>query len=348
MGQPLVGSTFIGQPAPPPVGPPRFGRPRVQATPAPAEAAVTDKPGVYRSAAAAPTAADAAANARDPVIAEASAVAPAAEQTALVRKVDVPGPAELTTYLNLDPLRRKDSTMPIRRHRKLFDREHWIRSTVRTTGETMITLGLVLLLFAAYEVWGKAVIVGNHQRDLDSQLSQQWDNQRDNPVVGPSNGPTAAPLPAPPGGSIARLYIPRLGKHWVVVEGVAPNDIKYAPGHYPDTVLPGQVGNFSVAGHRSPAIFWDLDQMQPGDKIVVETKNMFYVYKVVSREIVAPTALQVVAPVPDHPGAKPTVKFLTLTTCNPKWDNYQRLVVHATWDHEQPRSAGLPADANGA
>jgi sortase A len=255
-----------------------------------------------------------------------------------------------TTVLGLDPKRRKDSSLPIRRHRKLFDREHWIRSTVRTTGEAMITVGLVLLLFAAYEVWGKAFIVNDHQRDLDSQLSQQWDNPADNPVVVPSAGPspTAAPLPAPPGGSIARLYIPRLGKHWVVVQGVQPNDIKYAPGHYPDTALPGQVGNFSVAGHRSPAIFWDLDQMQPDDKIVVETKTTYYVYRVTSHEIVAPTALQVVAPVPDQPGAKPSQKFMTLTTCNPKWDNYQRLIVHAVWLREQPRSAGLPAEANGA
>jgi sortase A len=336
MGQPPAGSDFIGQPPWVPAAAP-------PAPPSVDTRAAPDRDALSRAVVSFVT----------PWVVDRprpSSKPASRDQTALLRRVDVPKPAELTTYLNLDPLRRKDSTLPIRRHRKLFDREHWIRSTVRTTGETMVTLGLVLLLFAAYEVWGKAIIVNDHQRDLDSQLSQEWDNQRDNPVVSPSGGPgpAGAPLPAPPGGSIARLYIPRLGKHWVVVEGVTPNDIKYAPGHYPDTALPGQVGNFSVAGHRSPAIFWDLDQMQTDDKIVVETRTTYFVYTTTSREIVVPTALPVVAPVPDHPGAKATTPFLTLTTCNPKWDNFQRLIVHATLERQQPRSDGLPAEANGA
>jgi LPXTG-site transpeptidase (sortase) family protein len=257
-----------------------------------------------------------------------------------------------TVVLGLDPKRRRDSNLPIRRHRRIIDTEHRIRSIIRTAGETMITFGLILLLFAAYEVWGKAIIVSDHQRDLDSQLTQDWDNPGDNPVVAPSPGATGAPqptaLPAPPGGSIARLYIPRLGKHWVVVQGVQPVDIRYAPGHYPDTALPGQIGNFSVAGHRSPAIFWDLDRMQNGDKIVVETKSTYFVYTMTSREIVVPTALEVVAPVPDQPGVAPTKAMLTLTTCNPKYNNYQRLIVHAVLQRQQPRSAGLPTEAIGA
>jgi Sortase domain len=54
------------------------------------------------------------------------------------------------------------------------------------------------------------------------------------------------------GTAIGRLYLPRLHLHWVVVEGVALADIRYAPGHYPGTALPGDPGNFAVAGHRLP------------------------------------------------------------------------------------------------
>ena len=139
----------------------------------------------------------------------------------------------------------------------------------------MITLGLVLLLFAAYEVWGKAVIVNDHQNDLDSQLTQEWATTRPSRRR-PGRRPARRPRPhcrPPPGGSIARLYIPRLGKHWVVVQGVSRPTSGTRPGHYPNTALPGQIGNFSVAGHRSPAIFWDLDQLKVGDKVVVETRT---------------------------------------------------------------------------
>ncbi len=133
----------------------------------------------------------------------------------------------------------------------------------------------------------------------------------------------------------------------MVVEGVAPGDIRYAPGHYRDSAMPGQLGNFAVAGHRSPAIFWDLDKMRPGDPIVVETKQEYHIYRVTVKSVVTPTAIEVVAPVPGRPGEKPTKAMLTLTTCNPKWDNYERLIVHAELVRSQPRAAGPPAELGG-
>ena len=70
-------------------------------------------------------------------------------------------------------------------------------------------------------------------------------------------------------------------------------------------------------------------------------------YRVTSLEVVLPTAIDVVAPVPGHPGATPTEAMLTLTTCNPKWDNYQRLIMHAKFERSRARSAGRPAELGG-
>jgi LPXTG-site transpeptidase (sortase) family protein len=222
--------------------------------------------------------------------------------------------------------------------------EKALRTSATTLGEVMITFGLVLLLFAAYEIWGKAAIIADHQRDLDAQLNQEW--QQPDPTVTP--GTTEQPGQAPPPGwAIARLHIPRLHKQWVVVEGVAMDDLKYAPGHYPNSAGPGQIGNFSVAGHRSPAIFWDLDRMRPGDPIVLETKTSYYIYRVTENKIVLPSAVEVVAPVPGRPGATATEAMLTITTCNPKWDNYERLIVHAKMDRRQPRANGPPPELGG-
>jgi sortase A len=242
-----------------------------------------------------------------------------------------------------------------------------IRTTLRTTGELLITCGLILLLFAAYEVWGKAAIVDSHQNELNQQLAQAWDT----PTTSPS-GPAANPLAPPPGNAIARIYIPRLNKHWVVVQGVTPADIRYAPGHYPKSAMPGQNGNFAMAGHRMRSVFWDLDKLQIGDKIIVETRTTWYVYAVVKTRIVRPTQVEVVSPNPpevkaaasasndaafkwnaDHSDTpKPTLsedRFLTLTTCNPKWDNYQRLIIHAALvdGSERPRADGPPAELKG-
>jgi sortase A len=211
-----------------------------------------------------------------------------------------------------------------------------IRGTVRISGELMITFGLIVLLFAGYEVFGNSAKVQEEQNALGSQLDKQWND--------PTVGPTKANIgPAAPGTDlIGRLYIPKLHKEWVVVNGVRPQDIKGAPGHYPETALPGQVGNFSVAGHRIQKIFWRIDELKPGDIVGVETRDSWYIYKVIGQEIVKPTAVEVVAPVPDKPGQKPTQKLLTLTTCNPKFNNYQRLIVHAQLSETVKRDQSLP------
>jgi sortase A len=230
------------------------------------------------------------------------------------------------------------------------------RTTVRGLGEVLITLGVIVLLLAAYEVWGKAAVVASHQGDLDRQLQEAWANPDAalDPRVGPTTAPDeepeqAAPQPLgpPPGHAIARLYVPKLGKHWVVVEGVELDDIRYAPGRYPTGAMPGEIGNFAVAGHRNPATFWDLDRVHPGDLIVVETRDTWYTYRVYDNHIVLPTAVEVVAPVPGQPGAEPDRAVLTLTTCNPKWDNYERLIVHAELVDQQPQSSGRPSVLGG-
>jgi sortase A len=225
-----------------------------------------------------------------------------------------------------------------------------IRSTLRGTGELMITFGLVLLLFAAYEVWGNTAIVDAHQDQLTQQLDDIWASP--DPTVSASPVPGASPSAAPvqPGpnlaNAVARLYIPRLNKQWVVVEGVTQADIRYAPGHYPKSAKPGQSGNFAVAGHRNRATFWDLDLLDNGMPIVVETKTTWYVYKVVLKRVVLPTQVEVVSAKPPQVTSRDG-KVLTLTTCNPKLDNYQRLIIHADFDREMPRSGPRPAELGG-
>ncbi|QGN46083.1 class E sortase [Micromonospora sp. WMMD558] len=220
-----------------------------------------------------------------------------------------------------------------------------LRGGIRVTGELLITFGLVVLLFAGYEVWGKSAIVDAHQNDLSQQLAQAWGPTGD-PTVAPSAGPPASAKPPTPvqGRPIAGLYIPKLDKNWIVVEGVTQKDIRYAPGHYPKSALPGQVGNFSVAGHRNRATFWRLDELNEGDTIVVEDRDNWYVYQVTRNHIVTPTQVEVVAPVPGKPSARPTTAMLTLTTCNPKFDNYERLIIHAKLTRKQAKSAGRPAE----
>ena len=50
----------------------------------------------------------------------------------------------------------------------------------------------------------------------------------------------------------------------------------------------------------------NIDLLQKGDVIVVETKASYIVYTVDRHVIVTPDKVEVIAPVPPRPGAKPT------------------------------------------
>ena len=237
-----------------------------------------------------------------------------------------------------------------------------IRTFLRGIGQTFITLGLVLLLLAVYEVWFTDLINHRTQKDLTTSLQTQWDNG-DDPTVGtvptrPGEKVRSIPL----GDGFALIYIPDFGTDYVftVVEGTDLDELNKGPGHYVDTPLPGAVGNVAIAGHRvgkgSP--FLNLDKLKAGSAIVIRTRSYWYTYRVVGdrgnadavsalgfpgREIVDPSDVAVIAPVPDKPGATPTRRLLTLTTCLPKFTARQRMVIHAELDGSPfPVGKGTP------
>lgn len=231
------------------------------------------------------------------------------------------------------------------------------RTVVRGLGQTLITLGLIVLLFIVYEVWVTDEINEGRQTELTQDLRQRWEAGEDvAPVQEPPEGAQARPEGGPSQLSLSEgfgfIRIPRFGLDYVrvILEGTDEDSLTEGPGHYPDSALPGDVGNFSLAGHRvgkgSP--FLNLDQLQPGDAIIIETRSAWFVYRMLGdpvtgdlggdidgipgREIVAPSAVEVVDPVPGQPGEEPTRSLLTLTTCHPKFSAAQRLIIHAELD----------------
>ncbi|HSP29355.1 MAG TPA: class E sortase, partial [Ilumatobacteraceae bacterium] len=150
--------------------------------------------------------------------------------------------------------------------------------------------------------------------------------------VPPETAPvTAAPTPVASlpsiaeGDPIARLEMPSIGVDKIVVAGVATSDLKKGPGHYPETPLPGQLGNSAIAGHRTTfgQPFFDVDKLANGDEIVVTTLAGRFVYRVTGQQIVSPSDYQVIAT------TDPTRATLTLTSCHPKYTTNERIIVSA-------------------
>ncbi len=140
------------------------------------------------------------------------------------------------------------------------------------------------------------------------------------------------------GDALARLEIPRLGTDHIVVAGVETSDLKKGPGHFPETPLPGQLGNSAIAGHRTTygQPFYDVDKLEPGDEMIVTTLTGTFVYVVTGQEIVQPTDYYVVAT------TDPTVATLTLTSCDPRWTAENRIVIRGVLDPERSAAVGEP------
>lgn len=159
------------------------------------------------------------------------------------------------------------------------------RALARGLGELLLTCGVVLLLFIGYEVWVSNLFADRKQAQVREQLTTAWERGQD-PLKGEDrlHLPVGKQVVLPAGQGFANLYIPAFGKDFArtIVQGTSDSDLDAGPGHYVSSQLPGQLGNFAVAGHRvgKGQPFLNLDTLRPGDKIVVQTAANWYVYAV--------------------------------------------------------------------
>ena len=264
-----------------------------------------------------------------------------------------------------------------------------IRTVLRGVGQTLITLGIVVLLFVVYEVYVTDLFGHQKQAAATSAVDRVWAKAEVNAtstvvVTNPDQlvtdprkrTPTYA---TPVGEGFAKLYVPAFGADYVftVVEGTNSDDLYIGPGHYSGTQLPGQQGNFAVAGHRvskgSP--FNDLGLLNSCDAVVVETESDWFVYRVLpmaeevatwaktsrpqcagvepqtgpyagvyGREITVPTDYAQVLPVPHNTStAVPpqAQRLITLTTCHPQFSDAQRMIIHGVLVRSYSKSSGF-------
>ncbi len=204
-----------------------------------------------------------------------------------------------------------------------------LRTVGRGVGQLLLTVGYVLLLLVVYELWVTDLQSNARQDELTAELREEWTQ------------PAAVPAALQGGEAFALLHVPRLGADYAraVVEGTGTEELEQGPGHYRGTAMPGEQGNFAVAGHRvgrgSP--FLEIDELREGDPIVVETAGGWSVYRVLGpaeqvpgQQVVSPADVSVIAPTPGGPADGPaTGAYLTLTTCHPEYSARQRLIVHA-------------------
>ena len=257
------------------------------------------------------------------------------------------------------------------------DPHDW-RFFVGNLGKVLIATGLLMFGFVAYQLWGTGIETARAQRSLKTEFRELVAERQsvesatvtpttDVTVTDPDDTVSTVATTTPPGADdvtgdgspivpavdpveqnippifrgepLALLEIPAIGRSDIVVPGVSLNDLKDGPGHYPDTPLPGQLGNASIAGHRTTygAPFFDVDQLRPGDELIVTmvTGDQF-VYEVTGSEIVSASDYWVIAT------SDPTIATLTLTSCHPKYTARDRIVIHSVLNPAKSANVGFP------
>ncbi len=241
-------------------------------------------------------------------------------------------------------------------------------------GELLLTAGVLLLLFAFYEAFWTNLASGRMQEEADRALGESWSAEGPGYVNPRGRGTPEL------GAAFARMYVPTFGSDWnfALLEGSDDQTLAAGPGRYTGTQLPGQAGNFALAGHRvgMGAPFNDLGELEACDAIVVETQSSWITYRVLpfgvsgedraaasacfspeqaaritggeyshveGRHITLPTDVGVLDPVPGT-GARPDTagleQLITLTTCHPQFSNAERMIVHAMAVESRPKTDG--------
>lgn len=212
-----------------------------------------------------------------------------------------------------------------------------VRGLAGLLGEALITLGAVLLLFVGWQLWWTDVV---SDADADQAVTTLQADFEDPAWVQPKQVKL--------GEAFAIVRIPRFGAKFArpLYEGTTREVLMRGLGHYAFTDLPGEVGNFAMAGHRTTygKPFNKIDKLADGDVVLIETGDTYFVYRVTGHQIVPPSQVSVLLPVPDQPKAKATAATLTLTSCHPEFSALERYVVHAELEAKYPHAKGVPAD----
>ncbi len=232
------------------------------------------------------------------------------------------------------------------------------------TGRALMTAGILVLLFVAYQLWGTGIFTARSQNRLDDEFAtarerfrQETTTTTGSPVPttsttnpdpsdsggpdrGASNGAIDIDLPLiTSGDAVGRLRMEAIGVDWTFVQGTSRDDLRKGPGHYVGTPYPGQPGNAAIAGHRTTygAPFNRIDELDPGDRIEIETFWGDFTYQVYAECVVTPSETWVAGqnlvdltnPASACAQEPRTDAVLTLTSCNPKFSARERYVIKA-------------------
>ena len=134
---------------------------------------------------------------------------------------------------------------------------------------------------------------------------------------------TNVPIPTPAPQQGIRIQIAALNIDAPIVQGDEAEQLKKGVGQHPGTANPGEIGNMVLSGHNDTfgEVFRYLDQLKPGDEIIIYTSARSYTYVIEGWTLVEPDQVEVMDPTP--------YESVTLISCYPYLVDNLRIIVKA-------------------
>ena len=228
-----------------------------------------------------------------------------------------------------------------------MNRRPW--SWLRIVGAALMTTGLVLSAVLIYQFWWTTHVSRDVQEQTATDLQQQWSERPtlEQPTETAVPEADASPVRKPRmGDPFALMFIPRLSDDvWrmPILSGVGERELAAGIGYYRFSDLPGQVGNFAVAGHRATngEPLANVDRLQRGDLVVIRTRDAWHTYRLTRDRIVKPEDVWVISDNP-FPAQERTAR-ITITTCHPRWASTYRWIWWGELVETTPVGQGPPA-----
>lgn len=170
----------------------------------------------------------------------------------------------------------------------------------RIIGLVLIIVGLSIIVSIVY----KKIETKNKQKELQNILEQVINDEPRELSKEEEEKLISGYKP------IALMEIPSINLSQGLVEGISDDVLQYYLGHFEGSAMPGEKGNFAVAGHRVSdysEAFVNLYKTEIGDKILVKANKKEYVYEITENFIVAPDKVDVLDNTDDA--------TITLVTC---------------------------------
>ncbi|WP_354497643.1 class E sortase [Mycetocola sp. 2940] len=223
-------------------------------------------------------------------------------------------------------------------------------TVVGVIGELLVTGGVLVLLFLVWQLWLNDAVLRAEQDSKAAQLSESWEAGVPE-VAEESADPVVPVLLAEPDDAevFGILRVPRFGADYAAqLAGGVSTSRTLNPlglGHYPGTQMPGELGNFAVAGHRNShgKPLNAIGELHVGDAIIVEVPEGWYTYRFRTLEYVEPSGVGVLNPVPQVDAVEASDSIITLTSCNPAFSTAERIIAYGALESWTPRAAGPPA-----